>query len=320
MITKEKALWIYKTMWDIRNFENTAWSLYCESKIHGTLHLYLGEEAIAATVCSFMTEKDCIASTHRGHGHCIAKGGDLGRTLAEMMGKETGYCRGRSGSMHIADFTKGNLGANAIVGGGIPIAVGAALAIKMRNQDNFAVSFFGDGAANQGTCHESMNLAAVWKLPIIFCIENNGYAISLKEEDNMPIKNISERAAGYGMPGYTVDGNDVPAVYEAMEKALEHVRSGKGPVMLECRTGRWLGHWAGDPCIYRPKDEVQKLKEVEPIGRFEKWMIEQGVATKEEIEQVRLQAEKDIADAVEFAKNSPEPDPERVLEDVFYEG
>ncbi len=321
MITKERALWIYRKMLEIRSFEETAWTLFCENKIHGSVHLYLGEEAIAASVCSYMTDEDCITSTHRGHGHCIAKGGDLGRTLAEMMGKDTGYCRGRSGSMHIADFSKGNLGANAIVGGGVPIAVGAALSMKMQQKkDRFVVSFFGDGACSQGTAHESMNLAALWKLPLIFCVENNGYAISLPLKDNIPTQHITDRAAAYGMPGYSVDGNDVEAICEAMEKALAHVLAGEGPVLLECRTGRWMGHWTGDPELYRTREEVEELKRREPIGRFRKRMLEEGLADEAELTAIEEAVKQDMAAALAFAENSPEPDPAHVTDDVFFEG
>jgi pyruvate dehydrogenase E1 component alpha subunit len=321
MITKERALWIYRKMLEIRSFEETAWTLFCENKIHGSVHLYLGEEAIAASVCSYMTDEDCITSTHRGHGHCIAKGGNLGRTLAEMMGKDTGYCRGRSGSMHIADFSKGNLGANAIVGGGVPIAVGAALSMKMQQKkDRFVVSFFGDGACSQGTAHESMNLAALWKLPLIFCVENNGYAISLPLKDNIPTQHITDRAAAYGMPGYSVDGNDVEAICEAMEKALAHVLAGEGPVLLECRTGRWMGHWTGDPELYRTREEVEALKRREPIGRFRKRMLEEGLADEAELTAIEEAVKQDMAAALAFAENSPEPDPAHVTDDVFFEG
>lgn len=320
MITKERALWIYEKMMEIRRFEETAWTLFCENRIHGSVHLYLGEEAIAASVCSYMTDEDCITSTHRGHGHCIAKGGELGRTLAEMMGRETGYCRGRSGSMHIADFSKGNLGANAIVGGGIPMAVGAALSMKMQNKPHFVVSFFGDGACSQGSAHESMNLAAVWKLPIIFCVENNCYAISLPLKDNIPTEHVADRAAAYDMPGYCVDGNDVEAICDAMEKSLEHVRSGKGPVLLECMTGRWMGHWTGDPELYRTRQDVEELKARDPIKRFRRRMLESGLADEATLAEIDGRVEEHMQDALRFAENSPEPDSAHVMDDVFYEG
>ncbi len=219
MLDKKTCLWIYTKMWEIRDFEETAWTLFTENKLRGSVHLYTGEEAVAAAVCSQLSDDDYIASTHRGHGHCIAKGAQLDRALAELMGKATGYCKGRSGSMHIADFSKGNLGANAIVGGGIPIAVGGGLAIKMQNRQNVSVAFFGDGASNQGTFHEAINLAAVWKLPVIFICENNQYGMTVPTWQSTSVANISDRAAGYGISGETVDGNDVVAVFEAFARA-----------------------------------------------------------------------------------------------------
>ena len=242
MIDRETGLWIYNKMNEIRDFEETAWTLFTENKLRGSVHLYTGEEAVAASVCAQLTDEDYIASTHRGHGHCIAKGAELDRALAELMGKATGYCKGRSGSMHIADFSKGNLGANAIVGGGIPIATGGGLAIKMQNRKNVSVAFFGDGASNQGTFHESINLAAVWKLPVIYVCENNQFGMTVPTWQSTSVENIADRAAGYGIPGEVVDGNDVCAVYEAFARAKERALKGEGPTLLECKTYRWRGH------------------------------------------------------------------------------
>lgn len=239
MIDRETGLWIYNKMNEIRDFEETAWTLFTENKLRGSVHLYTGEEAVAASVCAQLTDEDYIASTHRGHGHCIAKGAELDRALAELMGKATGYCKGRSGSMHIADFSKGNLGANAIVGGGIPIATGGGLAIKMQNRKNVSVAFFGDGASNQGTFHESINLAAVWKLPVIYVCENNQFGMTVPTWQSTSVENIADRAAGYGIPGEVVDGNDVCAVYEAFARAKERALKGEGPTLLECKTYRW---------------------------------------------------------------------------------
>ena len=222
MIDKKTGLWIYNKMHEIRDFEETAWTLFTENKLRGSVHLYTGEEAVAASVCAQLNDEDLIASTHRGHGHCIAKGAELDRALAELMGKATGYCKGRSSSMHIADFTKGNLGANAIVGGGIPIATGGALALKLQNKPNVAVAFFGDGASNQGTFHESINMAAVWNLPCIYVVENNQFGMTTPVEQSTSVTDISVRAAGYGIPGVTVDGNDVVAVYEAFAAAKKN--------------------------------------------------------------------------------------------------
>ena len=281
MISTERQLWIYEVMNKIRCFELKALQLFEEDKLRGSVHLYAGEEAIAATVCSLLRDEDYITSTHRGHGHCIAKGARLDKAMAELMGKATGYCKGRSGSMHIADFTKGNLGANAVVGGGIPIAVGAALAAKLRGSDQVAVSFFGDGASNQGIFHESLNLAAVWKLPILFVCENNGFGISVPTWQSTAVEDISVRAQGYNMPGYTVDGNDVYAIYEVAEKAIERAKEGLGPTLIECKTYRHLGHWTGDPQPYRTREEIEEWKEKnDPIKRMREKMLEKGSSRK----------------------------------------
>ena len=253
MIERERAGKIYLTMCRIRAFEFKAVNLFENNKLRGSVHLYIGEEAIAATIGSRLTDDDYIASTHRGHGHCIAKGASLDKCMAELMGKDTGYCRGRSGSMHIADFTKGNLGANAIVGGGIPIATGAALSQKMQNKPNVTVSFFGDGASNEGIFHESLNMASLWKLPIVYVCENNGFGISVPTWESTSVEDISVRGAAYDMPGVTVDGNDVEAVDAAFEAAQRRALAGEGPTLIECKTYRWLGHWTGDPQPYRTR-------------------------------------------------------------------
>ncbi|MBE6970493.1 MAG: thiamine pyrophosphate-dependent dehydrogenase E1 component subunit alpha [Ruminococcaceae bacterium] len=318
---KKTAAWIYNKMHEIRAFEETAWTLFTENKLRGSVHLYTGEEAVAAAVCAQLTDEDYIASTHRGHGHCIGKGAELDRALAELMGKATGYCKGRSGSMHIADFSKGNLGANAIVGGGIPIATGGALALKMQNKPNVAVAFFGDGASNQGTFHEAINLAAVWKLPIIYICENNQFGMTVPVWQSTSVENIADRSAGYGIAGEVVDGNDVVAVYEAFERAKERALKGEGPTLLECKTYRWRGHWTGDPEVYRTREEVEYWKENrDPIKLFGTYMTENGLATAEELDEIAQAVAKKMAEAVEFALNSPDPDPANVLEDVFYEG
>ena len=317
---KERALWIYKTMNDIRCFEETAWTLFTENKLRGSVHLYTGEEAVASSVCAQLTDADYITSTHRGHGHCIAKGAELDKALAELMGKATGYCKGRGGSMHIADLTKGNLGANAIVGGGIPIAVGAALGIKMRGEENVAVSFFGDGASNEGTFHEALNLASVWKLPVIFVCENNGFGISVPTWQSTSVVDISVRGAGYDIPGVTVDGNDVCAVYEAFAEAKARAIRGEGPTLIECKTYRWRGHWTGDPEPYRTREAVEEWKQKCPIKRFRKYMLENGMADEAELDAIEAKSAADMEAATQFALNSPEPDPEHVMDDVFYMG
>ena len=240
--------------------------------------------------------------------------------MAELMGKATGYCKGRSGSMHIADFTQGNLGANAIVGGGIPIAVGAALSAKMQKQDRVAVSFFGDGASNEGTFHESLNLASVWKLPIIFVCENNGYGISVPTWQSTSVENISERAKGYNMPGETVDGNDVEAIDAAFERALKRAKAGEGPSLIECKTYRWMGHWTGDPQTYRTREEVEEWKRKDPMKRWRERLIAEGLYTEAELDAMLKAADEETEAATQFALNSPNPDPAHVLDDVFYEG
>lgn len=320
MIEKERALLIYRNMNRIRSFEMKALGLFEANKLRGSVHLYIGEEAVAATVCSHLRDEDYIASTHRGHGHCIAKGAQLDRAMAELMGKATGYCKGRSGSMHIADFTKGNLGANAIVGGGIPIAVGAGLASKMQKNGRVSVSFFGDGASNEGTFHESLNLASVWKLPVIFICENNLYGISVPSWQSTSVKDISVRGMGYNMPGITVDGNDVEAIDEAFKAAYDRAVAGEGPTLIECKTYRWMGHWTGDPQPYRTREEVEEWKQKCPIKRYREKLIAQGLATAEELDAIEAAALQEAEDAAEFALNSPEPDPATLLDDVFYDG
>lgn len=320
MISKERKQWIYQTMNQIRWFELKAQNLFEQNKLRGSVHLYAGEEAVAAGVCALLRDEDYITSTHRGHGHCIAKGARLDRAMAELMGKATGYCKGRSGSMHIADFTKGNLGANAIVGGGIPIATGAALAAKLKGSDQVAVSFFGDGASNEGTFHEALNMAAVWKLPVVFICENNGFGISVPAWQSTSVKDISVRGASYDMPGVTVDGNDVYAVYEAAEAAIARAKAGEGPTLIECKTYRHLGHWTGDPQPYRTKEEVDGWKEnKDPIKLFRGKLIEEGTFTAEELDAIEQTAIQEADDAAEFAINSPDPDPAFVMEDVFCE-
>lgn len=317
---KERALKIYRTMNRIRDFENRAYQLFCENKLHGSVHLYTGEEAVAATVCSRLSDEDFIASTHRGHGHCIAKGARTDRAMAELMGKDTGYCRGRGGSMHIADLTRGNLGANAIVGAGVPIAVGAALALKMKGKQNVAVAFFGDGASNQGAIHEAMNLAAVWKLPIIFVVENNGFAITVPLSQSTSVEDIAVRGAAYHMPSMTVDGNDVLAIDEAFAKAQACALAGEGPFLLECKTCRWAGHWTGDPEIYRTKADVEYWKtNKDPIKNFGQYLVDNDIAKQEELDQIQAEERDAIEAAVAFAVNSPQPDPAHVLDDVFFD-
>jgi len=316
---RERALWIYKKMNEIRHFEETACKLFEANKLRGSVHVYTGQEAIAATVCSTLSDEDYITSTHRGHGHCIAKGADLGRALAELMGKATGYCKGRGGSMHIADFTKGNLGANAIVGGGIPIAVGSALSQKLMNRQNISVSFFGDGASNEGTFHESLNLASVMKLPVIFVCENNGFGISVPVRQSTSVEDISTRSTGYHMPGVTVDGNSVSDIDKAFLQAKERALAGEGPTLIECKTYRLRGHWTGDPEPYRSREEVKAWRKKDPIKRFRQSLLKNNIATASELDEIEQSAIDNMQQATEFALASPEPDPSRVSDDVFCE-
>ncbi len=308
---------IYRMMNVIRKFEEKALYLFESNKLRGSVHLCIGQEAIPATVCSLLNPDDYIASTHRGHGHCLAKGADPKMALAELMGKATGYCKGRGGSMHIADVEKGNLGANAIVAGGIGIAAGAALAAKMQKNGRVAISFFGDGASNEGVTHEVMNMASLWKLPVVFICENNGYGISVPQWQSTSVKDIAVRAKAYDMPGVVVDGNDVLAVAKAAKEAIDRARAGEGPTLIECKTYRWLGHWTGDPQPYRTREEVEEWKKKCPIKRLRAYLEEKGVSAAE-LDAIEQDAHNEIEAAAEFALNSPEPDPAKVLDDVFY--
>lgn len=301
----------------IRFFEEAVDGLFARGLMHGTMHLSIGQEAVATGVCAALRKTDFITSTHRGHSHCIAKGADLTRMMAELLAKQTGYCRGRGGSMHIADVETGNLGANGIVAGGIPIAAGAALAQKMKGLDNVVVSFFGDGATNEGAFHEALNLAAVWELPVVFVCENNKYGMSNSTEKSMKIENISERGAAYGIPGVTVDGNDVDAVFEAAKIAVERARGGQGPTLIECLTYRHKGHSKSDKNLYRTKEEIEDWKTRDPIGRFETKLIEAGTMTQGEIDEVSETVRNAVRTAIQDASNAPDSDPSELLSSVF---
>ncbi len=306
-----------RTMWQIRRFEEAVDDLFARGLMHGTMHLSIGQEASATGTCFALRDDDAITSTHRGHGHCIAKGADLERMMAELLAKETGYCRGRGGSMHIADVATGNLGANGIVAGGIPIAAGAGLAYRLQGLDRVVVSFFGDGAANEGAFHEAVNLAAIWKLPVVFLCENNKYGMSFSTEKSMAIENISERALGYGIPGVTVDGNDVEAVNAAVGEAVTRARSGDGPTLVEAVTYRWKGHSKSDKNLYRTKDEITEWREKDPIVRFEGVVLERGVLDRAALDAIRAQATQDIRAAVLAANAAPDAQPDDLLAGVF---
>jgi len=318
-LTKAKLTEMFRKMLEIRLFEEKVFELYGQNLVPGTIHLYAGEEAVAVGVCSALTKNDYITSTHRGHGHCIAKGADLKRTMAEILGKRTGYCKGKGGSMHIADFSIGMLGATAVVGAGLPIAVGAGLSAKLRKTDQVTACFFGEGASNQGTFHESLNLASAWKLPVIFVCENNLYAMGTKQSLVMTIKNIADRAAGYGISGLTIDGNDVLVVYDCTRTAVERARKGEGPTLIECKTYRHKGHSRVDSAKYRPKEEVEEWLRKDPIKHFKEKLLQTKTATDAEIGQIESQVADKIEEAVKFAKESPYPAPEEALEDVYAE-
>lgn len=317
MLTKEKRLEMYEQMLKIRHFEEKVDEFFKANLMWGTCHLYIGEEATAVGAIAALDKEDYITSTHRGHGHCIAKGARLDRMMAELLGKETGYCRGRGGSMHIADLETGNLGANGVVGGGIPIAVGAALTCKMKKNGRVTLCFFGDGASNTGVFHESINLAAVWKLPVVFVVENNMYGMSTSVKKACSVENIADRGKAYNIPGYVVDGNDVEAVYETVKKAVDDARAGRGPSLVECKTYRWKGHSKSDANVYRTKEEIKSWMKKCPIKRYREKLLEEGIATEVELKEVEAKVEKAIAEAEEFAKASPEPKVEDVLDGIY---
>lgn len=317
-LNKENLLWMYETMVKIRVFEENVEKLFLAGEIPGFVHLYIGEEAIATGVCANLRKDDYIESTHRGHGHTIAKGADIKRAMAEIFGKNTGLCKGKGGSMHIADFSVGMLGANGVVGGGFTLAVGAGLAIKMQKRDNVSVVFFGDGAANRGTFHEAANMAAIWKLPVIFVCEMNQWASTTPYSTTTSVENIADRARAYNMPGVIVDGNDVLAVYEATKEAVERARKGGGPSLIEAKTYRIKGHFVGDPELYRTKEEVMKVfNETDPIKRFEKLLKENEIISNEDIENIRNKINEEIKEAIDFAKESPYPEPQELFEDLY---
>lgn len=315
--SREHARYALLTMSRIRKLEEAVEDLFGRGMMHGTMHLSIGQEASATGVCMALNIDDQITSTHRGHGHCVAKGADLTRMIAELLGKENGYCGGRGGSMHIADVATGNLGANGIVGGGIPIAVGAALASKLMNRGTVAVSFFGDGAMNEGAFHEAANLAAIWKLPVVFVCENNGYGMSSSTELAFAIDTLAERGLGYGIPGYTVDGNDVSAVYEATQAAVSRARNGEGPTLLELVTYRWKGHSRSDKNLYRTKEEIDEWKTKDPILFFEHQLKDKQMITDEEISEVHAEATSHVIAAVNDAMKGTPADPANLLDAVF---
>lgn len=318
-LSRDVLLDLHRRMLRIRLFEEEAGKLSEAGKIPGALHLYVGQEAVAAGVMAHLTPEDQITSTHRGHGHLVAKGGDFKRMYAELFGRATGYCKGKGGSMHIADLDLGMLGANGIVGGGPPIAIGAAFANRYRGTRNVTCCFFGDGASNQGTFHEAANMAALYRLPVVFVCENNGFGEYTRQERHQAIRDIADRAAAYGMPGVVVDGMDVVAVYEAAGAAIARARNGEGPALLECKTYRFFDHVGvrGMGVSYRDDAEVLAWRERDPITTFERRLIELGVLTAEACAAARDAILAEIREAVAFAEASPYPGEEALLEDVY---
>ena len=300
-----------------RHFDEKVNDLYAEGKVHGTAHFYVGQESVAVGAIAALKEGDVITSTHRGHGHAIAFGLDVDRMAAELLGQATGYCHGKGGSMHIADVGAGMLGANGIVGGSMGIACGAGWAFKRRGQENAALCFFGEGAANEGIFHEALNLAAIWKLPVIFLCENNQYGMSMSVKRATAIENISDRASAYGMPGVTLDGTQLDEVYKTTLEALERARAGEGPTLLEAITYRYLGHSKSDANLYRTREEIQMWREQDPIQQFAMKLEEEGVLGEDEWRKLDEETKERIEEAFEKASKEPDPEPDSALEDVY---
>jgi len=323
MIEKGRLIGIYEDMNRMRMFETKAVELFQQGLVTGSMHLYIGEEAIAATVGALLRKDDFITSTHRGHGHCIAKGAKTDRMMAELLGRSTGYCRGKGGSMHIADFEIGILGANGMVAGGTSIAVGSGITNKiMKKNDCVTVCFFGEGASNEGIFHESLNLAAVWNLPVIFLCENNLYQVFTSVKESCSVQDISVRAASYGIPGVTIDGNDVFELSDAVSKAIDRARSGEGPTLIEAKTYRWDGHYTGDGYAkggYRSIAEIEEWKKKDPIKKLKEHLLHEKIAVQEQLDEIIERLEAEIAHAVEFAIASPWPEDEELLKDVYFE-
>jgi pyruvate dehydrogenase E1 component alpha subunit len=318
-IPLELLVGMYRNMVAIREFEEKLYNLFLTETMPGTMHQYTGQEAVAAGVCAGLRPDDYITSTHRGHGHAIAKGVPFRSLMAEMFSKDTGCCRGMGGSMHLSDPAVGMLGATGIVGGGIPIATGAALSAKLRNSGQVAVSFFGDGATNEGSFHESLNQAGTWKLPVIYVCENNLYGFSVPFNQASAVPDIATRAAGYGFPGVIVDGMDVLAVYAAATKAVERARSGQGPTLIECKTYRYRGHSRFEKPTYRTDEEVEKWKQRDPIQRMQAFLLSENVLSQAEIDQIRQDVIAELVDAIAFARSSPEPAVDAALRYIFAE-
>jgi TPP-dependent pyruvate/acetoin dehydrogenase alpha subunit len=318
-LTDSQMLDMLKGMWEIRYFEQNVIDLFKRGLISGSTHVSLGQEGTAVGACTALEAADYITSTHRGHGHCIAKGGELKPMMAELLGKADGYCCGKGGSMHIADMDLGILGANGIVGGGLTLAVGAALSGQYLANGRVTLCFFGDGAMNQGGFYEGANLAAIWKLPLIYFCENNQYALSTPLTQDVVVTDLSERAASLGFPGVRIDGNDILAVYEAVQAAAERARAGEGPTLINAVTYRWEGHVIGDAQPYRTREEVEQWKKKDPIARFEKELIARGILTEDRARQIEEGARADVDEAVEYARSAPEPALECLYDGLYVE-
>lgn len=318
-LPKEKLLQMYKTMVAIRGFEESLAAAVASGSLPGFVHLGVGQESVHVGVCTALRPSDWISSTHRDHGVILARGADIKRMRAEIFGKATGYCKGKGGSMHLAALDKHATGCNGILGPSQTINLGIALALKKQGQGDIAVVMFGDGAAHRGEFHEALNLAACWKLPALAICVNNRYAISVCFDDACSVDDIAARAAGYGMPGLVVDGNDVMAVYEAVSETASSIRAGKGPALIELKTSRWRGHFEGDPQPYRTPEQLEDDKKKDPIARFAKQILEQGLATPAELQALSAQAEKELQEAIEFSDNSPFPSLEEIYTDLQYE-
>jgi TPP-dependent pyruvate/acetoin dehydrogenase alpha subunit len=316
-VPRETLLEMYRRMVRIRQFELTATDLFKRGLVKGAVHTYIGMEASGVGVCMALRRDDLIAGMHRSHGHNIAKGANTARMMAEILGKETGYCKGRGGSMHIAAFETGSLGALAVVGAGIPIAVGAALGFKMQGQDRVAVPFTGDAGSNTGNWHESLNLAAVWELPVVFVLENNQYGVSTHISQSCRIRDLSIRAQSYGIPGVRVDGFDVLAVYEAAQAAVARARRGEGPTLLVTESYRVDGHYAGEPEVYRSRQEVAEYRQRDPIPRFRRVLLERGQASEADLDAIDAEIQQEMLDAVRFAQESPPPEPATAMDYIY---
>jgi len=315
--SKEIQLEMLRRMVRIREFEMATMDVFKRGQIKGAATLYIGQEASAVGICLALQHDDLITGTHRSHGHLLAKGAASDRVMAEVFGRETGYCKGRGGSMHVAALEVGCLGATGVVAAGLPIAVGAALGFKMRGEKHVAASFFGEGASNTGNFHESLNMAAIWKLPVIFVLENNRYAVSTRVEQSCPIEDLSVRAVSYGIPGCRVDGFDVLAVYQAAAEAVERARSGEGPTLIVTESYRFDGHYSGEPEVYRSREEVNEYRKKDAIPRFCNHLVENGIASPQELEEVQADIAQEIEAAVTFAKQSPQPESSSAMDYIY---